>query len=218
MPIQHERRQAERATPRRALRNAKPRRGDEREYALLDTAEQLLSQGTFETTSVVQIAGASGVSRQGFYFYFASKSALLATLIARTLDTLAQSHLPNSAPEPVDALATLRKALHTGADLWWEHRAVMMAATELSPREPAIQARMRASDEVLNGATADLIAVGHRIRDRAHAEELAAVFCLMAERNFYEIARSNSSREALHARADLMLEIWSAAAGLDDAL
>jgi TetR/AcrR family transcriptional regulator, ethionamide resistance regulator len=217
MPIQDERTEADRATPRRALRQAKPRRGDEREQALLATAERLLTEGTFDTTSVLQIAAASGVSRQGFYFYFASKISLVATLIAHTLDAIVQPQLADAASVPVGPREMLRGELHAGAELWCEHRAVMVASTELSHSEPAIRNRIAALEEVMSAATADHISAGHRIRDRAHAEELATVFCLMPERGFYELARLNATCEALHARADLILEIWCAAAGLDDA-
>ena len=56
-------------------------RGDVREGELLQTAEQLLEQGRFWDASISDIVSAANISRPAFYFYFASKDALLERLI-----------------------------------------------------------------------------------------------------------------------------------------
>src|ERR671933_2819029 len=106
----------ERTTSRRALRNRPARRGDERERALLATAERLLGEDRFERASVAEIAAASGVSRPGFYFYFASKDALLNSLLMRTLDDLTQRLERATDDAATDPVAALRSGLHGVAD------------------------------------------------------------------------------------------------------
>jgi len=68
-------------SPRRAQRQEHPSKGDRRERALLDAAARLLQAGTFAEVSVAGIASEADISRASFYFYFASKQALLASLL-----------------------------------------------------------------------------------------------------------------------------------------
>ncbi len=205
----------ERTTSRRVQRNRPARRGDDRELALLATAERLLSEGTFTSTPLAEIASSAGVSRPGFYFYFASKEALLSTLIMRTLDMLAAG-LPSVAlSADVDPVPALRKALRGAADLWHEHRAVLIAATELGSHEPAVFDRLVEAQAALVTPTSFLLARGSRVGTQRDAHKLAEMFTWMAERNFYVLARQEPTRRQLRALADRMLEVWVAAAGLD---
>jgi AcrR family transcriptional regulator len=200
--------------PRRALRERPARRGDERELALLRTAERLLIDGNFSAASLSQIASEAGVSRPGFYFYFASKEALLSTLIVRTLDTLVGSMARPTAGEAADPVAALRVGLRTAADLWHDHRAVLMAASELGTGDPAMFERMIATQRALIAPTSELLGRGSRVHSAAHARALAEMFTWMAERNFYVLSRERPSRRRLRARADAMLDVWVTTAGL----
>jgi AcrR family transcriptional regulator len=205
----------ESTAPRRALRQRPARRGDERELALLRTAERLLVDEGFATASLSQIAAEAGVSRPGFYFYFASKEALLSTLIVRTLDTLVDSLAPPSAGEVADPVTALRLGLRTAADLWHDHRAVLMAASELGSGDPAMFDRVISTHRALVAPTSDLLRQGSRVHSPADARALAEMFTWMAERNFYMLSRERPSRRRLRARANRMLDVWVTAAGLD---
>src|ERR1700722_19737602 len=57
--------------------------GDEREQAILRTAEQLLAERSLAEISVDDLAQGAGLSRSAFYFYFASKDAVVLTLVDR---------------------------------------------------------------------------------------------------------------------------------------
>ena len=65
-------------TPR-GRRSARPS-GDDRELAILTTAEQLLEERPFAEISVDDLAKGAGISRPTFYFYFPSKDAVLLSL------------------------------------------------------------------------------------------------------------------------------------------
>lgn len=206
----------EQTAPRRALRERPARRGDERELALLETAERLLVNDAFGAASISQIASESGVSRPGFYFYFASKDALLSTLIVRTLDTLIDSLATPAAGDAVtDPVSALRVALRAAADLWHDHRAVLMAASELGGGDPAMFNRVIGTHRALVAPTAGLLRQGRRVHSQQDARALAEMFTWMAERNFYVLSRERASRRRLRARADRMLDVWVTAAGLD---
>src|SRR6476620_7621514 len=57
--------------------------GDERERAILETFERLLGERPLHEISVDDLARGAGISRPTFYFYFASKQAVLLTLVDR---------------------------------------------------------------------------------------------------------------------------------------
>src|SRR5579875_2472172 len=54
--------------------------GDERERAILETAERLLADRPLKDISVDDLARGAGISRPTFYFYFASKDAVALSL------------------------------------------------------------------------------------------------------------------------------------------
>src|SRR3954447_1860164 len=59
--------------------------GDERERTILATFEGLLQQRSLHEISIDDIARGAGISRPTFYFYFASKEAVLLSLLERML-------------------------------------------------------------------------------------------------------------------------------------
>ncbi|HKI42357.1 MAG: TetR/AcrR family transcriptional regulator [Mycobacterium sp.] len=68
----------------RGRRSARPS-GDERELAILATAERLLEDRPLTEISVDDLAKGAGISRPTFYFYFPSKEAVLLTLLDRVV-------------------------------------------------------------------------------------------------------------------------------------
>jgi TetR/AcrR family transcriptional regulator, ethionamide resistance regulator len=68
--------------------------GDNRERAILATAEHLLEQRPLADISVDDLAKGAGISRSTFYFYFPSKDAVLLTLLERMI-TEADAALEN---------------------------------------------------------------------------------------------------------------------------
>lgn len=70
----------------RGRRSARPS-GDDRELAILTTAERLLETRPLSDISVDDLAKGAGISRPTFYFYFPSKEAVLLTLLDRVVRT-----------------------------------------------------------------------------------------------------------------------------------
>lgn len=68
----------------RGRRSTRPS-GDDREQAILATAERLLEERAFSEISVDDLAKGAGLSRPTFYFYFPSKEAVLLTLMDRVM-------------------------------------------------------------------------------------------------------------------------------------
>ena len=89
--------------PPRGRRTTRPS-GDEREQALLATAEQLLQERAFADISVDDLAKGAGLSRPTFYFYFPSKDAVLLTLFERVIVD-ADSTMQGDADQAPDDIA-----------------------------------------------------------------------------------------------------------------
>src|SRR3712207_3713380 len=64
-------------------RRTKRATGDDRERAILETFERLVADRPLHEISIDDLAKGAGISRPTFYFYFASKEAVLLTLLDR---------------------------------------------------------------------------------------------------------------------------------------
>lgn len=63
----------------------RPTKGDQRERALLDAARLLFRDKPISQVTIDELATAAGLARSGFYFYFDTKSAVLAALVDEVL-------------------------------------------------------------------------------------------------------------------------------------
>jgi AcrR family transcriptional regulator len=101
--------------------------GDDREAAILRTLEDMLQQRPFAEISVDDLARGAGLSRPTFYFYFASKDAVLVRLFARaiTASGAEQQQQPDTVIEHPE------QAWHDGIYAFFDslrpHRAVVLA-------------------------------------------------------------------------------------------
>ncbi len=191
-------------------------KGDEREAALRAVAERLLADDRFEAASVADLAGAAGVSRPTFYFYFASKDALLASVIDATYaDIAARLEAALRGGEP--PVARLAAALRAVADAWWEHRAVMAAALELAHRVPELGQRMRATMDGADVLSAEILMTHGTVPEREDpvaALALVRTLGLLNEQIFgleTQVARRRGDLAPVELR---LLHIWTRTMGL----
>lgn len=111
----------------RGRRSARPS-GDDRELAILTTAERLLTERPLADISVDDLAKGAGLSRPTFYFYFPSKDAVLLTLFERVImeaDTALETMVANP---PADFKALWRIGINVFVETFGAHRAVSLAA------------------------------------------------------------------------------------------
>ena len=83
-------------------------RGDRQRDAIITAVRELLEQRSFGDLSVSTISERAGVARSGFYFYFDSKYAVLAVILAdamEELDKLTHDFAPRDAGETPAAFA-----------------------------------------------------------------------------------------------------------------
>src|SRR5688572_26248110 len=106
--------------------------GDDRERAILETAEQLLGERPLSEISVDDLARGAGISRPSFYFYFPSKEAVLLTLLDRVIveaeASVASSGVPAGAAG--DPARYWRAGITAFYETFRRHRAVALACVE----------------------------------------------------------------------------------------
>ena len=112
--------------------------GDDRERAILRTAERLLEERSLAEISVDDLARGAGISRSTFYFYFASKEAVVLALLDRVVAE-ARAARTTALAGAAGARAAWRAALVTVRDTFRDHRALTAAATELLAASPEVQ-------------------------------------------------------------------------------
>ena len=191
-------------------------RGDVREARLLEIAEGLLRDRAFESTSIAEIAAAADITRSAFYFYFASKQALLERLIETTLAELIDRRLSDLDTGEAPPAERLRRLLHGVAEMWVEHGVVLSAAAELAASVPALFDRI--AGVIASGVETltPVLAEHDGNTDPVRTRETVSALLWMGERTFYVLARSNPSPEEHHALADRLLVIWVRAVGIED--
>ncbi|MBB2991563.1 AcrR family transcriptional regulator [Mycolicibacterium iranicum] len=83
-------------------------RGDRQRDAIITAVRELLQERSFADLSVSTISERAGVARSGFYFYFDSKYAVLAVIVAEAmaeLDKLTHHYTPREEGESPSAFA-----------------------------------------------------------------------------------------------------------------
>ena len=160
------------------------------EQAVCDAAERLLAGERLADLSVAQILREAQVSRASFYFYFASKHAVLARLAERVVDEVygaTQTWLHRADGEPPHA--ALETAVRSAAQLWRTHGPVVRAMVESWHTAPEIGDLWERLIGRFTDAAAEQIererAAGVAPSGGPPARTLAATLTWMTERSLY---------------------------------
>ena len=198
--------------PKGRGRRATRASGDDRERAILETAERLLEDRPLSELSVDDLAKGAGISRPTFYFYFPSKDAVVLTIIDRLVADAAESRQEAlSTLAQGDPRAGLRKALEDLYGAFRSRQAVALAAAELRPTNS--EARDLWS-QVMEGWVTDATAVIEAERARGAAapgqpaRELAIALVQMNERVQYATFAGESPSLEDDRVLDVLVDIW----------
>jgi AcrR family transcriptional regulator len=200
------------AQPTASARRRAPRKGDLTEQRLLHEAEALLAERPLSSIGIDEIAQAAGISRSSFYFYFASREALLRTLGERAQEEVfasADSWLNRTDEPPAEAIA---RALAENLALWRRHGSVLRALHDARNIDEQTNAVRRAIARRYIDATAAQI---ERERDAGlappappDARQLAAILTGMNDRAFYDASRRPSSRQRDGELVQALTTVW----------
>ncbi|MGQ0479623.1 MAG: TetR/AcrR family transcriptional regulator [Pseudonocardia sp.] len=185
--------------------------GDDREQAILSTAERLLAERALSEISIDELARGAGISRPSFYFYFPSKDAVLLTLLDRVVaeaDTRAFEVPRPSATDPADRW---REAIEAFFVSFRAHRAVAVAAAQARATNPEVARLWSRVTENWVRRTEEAI-LAERSRGSAPsglpARELAVALNLMNERVMYASFAGEQPAVPEEAVVDTLLGIW----------
>ena len=158
---------ASEARATRGRRSTRPS-GDEREQAILSTAERLLGHRSFADISVDDLARGAGISRPTFYFYFPSKEAVLLTLldpIIKRADTGFDQAIDTLPTEPHEAI---RRGIEIFFSSFGSHPATARAGREAISASPEFRTVWQGLMQKWIALTAALIRAE---RERGNAPE-----------------------------------------------
>jgi AcrR family transcriptional regulator len=116
-----------------------PRRGDQRREALLRALEQLLETRTLAGIGIADITREAGVTRPAFYFYFATKAAAVAALLADFQGEMLEA----AADWYEDRGGTPRDRLQSGFEasiaMWRDRAGLLVAMLDAVGADPEVR-------------------------------------------------------------------------------
>lgn len=198
------------ARPPRGRRTGRPT-GDDRELAILMTAERLLGERSLSEISIDDLARGAGISRPTFYFYFASKNAVLLTLLDRVIeeaDTASLNVLDNLAEDPAGGW---RAGIDAFYRTFRSHRSVALACAEVRATNAEVRALWA---EVMEGWVSWTAGAIQAERDRGAApdglpaRDLAIALNSMNERVLYATYAGDGPAVAEADVVDVLLTVW----------
>jgi TetR/AcrR family transcriptional regulator, ethionamide resistance regulator len=194
----------------RGRRPARPS-GDDRELAILATAERLLAERPLTAISVDDLARGAGISRPTFYFYFASKDAVLLALLDRVVaeaDGATDAAFEAGAGGPREGW---RRAITAYHDTFRAHRSLTLAWAEARSTNSEIRELWARVFEGWVHRCAEAIEA-ERQRGAAPAgppaRDIAVALTSMNERVLYATFTGDGPALAEDGAVDVLLEVW----------
>ncbi|BBY64158.1 TetR/AcrR family transcriptional regulator [Mycolicibacterium helvum] len=185
--------------------------GDDREAAILRTLEDMLEQRPFTEISVDDLAKGAGLSRPTFYFYFASKDAVLVRLFARAMTASGAEQQPDTVTEHPQQ--GWHAGIHAFFDSLRPHRAVVLAGLTAMAANSELRDMWTTFMTGWIDYTAGLI-TKERERgaapDTIPAHDLATALNLMNERVVFAAQGSQEPTLPEHAALEALAHIWIA--------
>ena len=201
------------AAPTRALRGRRSARpsGDDREQAILATAERLLAERAFADISVDDLAKGAGLSRPTFYFYFKSKEAVVLSLLEPVI-ARADSEFDGAVQRlPADPRRVWRNGIKAFFTAFASHRTLARAATEALGTSSEMRAVWSGFMQKWIDQTAAMI-TAERARGAAPetipAADLATALNQMNERTMMAALSAESPAVGEDRVVDTLTHIW----------
>jgi TetR/AcrR family transcriptional regulator, ethionamide resistance regulator len=202
---------ASRARPSRSRRGSRPS-GDDRELAILATAERLLDERPLNEISIDDLARGAGISRPTFYFYFPSKDAVLLSLLERVAAE-ASSSAEVTTPEQLaeNPPQHWRAAIDSFFRTFSSHRSVAIACAQTRGTNPEVRDLWAT---IMTGSIRLTAQAIQAERDRGAAPagipayDLAIALNQMNERAMYAAFADEQPAIARTDVVDVLLRVW----------
>lgn len=194
----------------RGRRTSRPS-GDDREGAILATAERLLGDRSISEISTDDLARGAGISRPTFYFYFPSKDAVLLALLDRVVAEAdeALDRVPDDlASDPPKYWRGCIAAFH---ETFRAHRPVALACAQAKATNREVRELWARVMEAWTLLVVEAIE-GERERGAAPpglpARDLAVVLNSMNERVLHATFAQDGPAVAEENVVDVLLAVW----------
>ena len=192
-----------------------PTRGDRRRRAILEAVEGLLRERSIGELSVEEVAGAAGLSRSAFYFYFESKYAALGAALGGVWEEMTLSAAPFFEGSPDPPGTYVRRALRDVGAAWSKHEHLLVAMVEASAADEGARDLWDAWIGRFVALVAERIeaerAAGRAPAGPPGAHALAEVLLAMNERAYYNHTRRHSPAEETERMVEALAAVWLAA-------
>lgn len=185
--------------------------GDERQDAILVTAEALLGERAFDDISIEDLARGAGISRPTFYFYFSSKDEVLLALLDRVITEVEHriAELPRDFER--DPAGSWTRSIGMFVEVFVSHRGVSTAAIAARARNDEVRALWSKSMQSWAEFSTDVIQ-SEQARGAApegiDAHDLAVSLNLMNERVITAVLNQESPAIAESRVLDVLSTIW----------
>ena len=202
-------------------RRARRPSGDDRERAILATAEQLLEHHPVADISVDDLARGAGISRPTFYFYFPSKDAVMLALLdrvaeeARTIRGQALESAGDDVPE------IWRRGLVSILQTFMSHRSLMLAVPQMIFTSDEVA---KVWGRIMDGFVEDIQLGIDAERERGAApggipsRQLAIALNWMTERAFHASLSGQEPCLTPDETLEVLLQVWSRSIYGDESL
>jgi AcrR family transcriptional regulator len=206
--------------PRLARRRNQPV-GEQRRAAILAATVELLRERSLARISVGDISQRAGVGRSGFYFYFASKGAVVAALLEDVFSEMlagATHFLDGDGGRLPDDVTSVRSAVFTAWESWRSHDALFLAMLDARGTDPAIGALWEAWLDRFVEPIASAIArrqrssaktPGGRQPASTRARELARILVAANERTFERLSRAGAPADQIRESVETLADVWT---------
>jgi AcrR family transcriptional regulator len=187
--------------------------GDDRERAILATAERLLQERPLADFSVDDLAKGAGISRPTFYFYFQSKNAVLLSLLDQ-MNGKAHAALTALGGKLFrDPAALWRARIEAFFEVSGSHRAVAVAGAAAKATNPEVrQLWATLMQKWISHTTAAINAERRRgaAPDTYPAEDLSVALNMLSERVMAATFTAEEPAIPEDRVIDMLVHIWLA--------
>jgi AcrR family transcriptional regulator len=188
-------------------------RGDRQRDAIVTAVRELLEERPFSDLSVSTISERAGVARSGFYFYFDSKYAVLAVILAdagELLDELTHHFAPREPGETPAAFA--KRMVGSAAAVYANDDPVLSACAVARNTDAQIREMM---DDFYDGVIDKLIALLEQDPDaRPISDDLPALVRTLAATTTMTLTHDSTfvgRGEDLARAVDIVERLWLSA-------
>jgi AcrR family transcriptional regulator len=207
-------------TPDRGRRDRRPS-GDDRERAILATAEQLLDEKSVGEISIDDLARGAGISRPTFYFYCPATEAVILTLLDRVAEEARARRSQALAQAGEEPAALWREGISSILDTFRAHGPLMRAVGQMTGESEEVR---RLWGEIIEGFVDDTVLAVESERQRGAALEgpparhLAIALNWMNERVYHAALTGQQPAIPEQEAFDVLMTIWSRSVYGDDSL